>query len=36
MDKRKKNNNPMRKKEGAEYLGLSNSEFVNNICAIIS
>lgn len=36
MDKRKKNNNPMRKKEGTEYLGLPNSEFVNNICAIIS
>lgn len=36
MDKRKKGNNTMRKKEEAKYLGLSNSEFVNNICAIIS
>lgn len=36
MDKRKKNNNTMRKKEGIEYLGLPNSKFINNICAIIS
>ena len=36
MDKRKKSNNTMRKKEGVKYLGLPNWEFVNNICAIIS